>query len=342
MKIKPLLTTTLVFFLVFFTLRLTFFAILPNHSKIDEPIILIKRGETPKEITKALASQNIISSSTQFLLLGRLTRQWKKVKAGEYQFHATDSPWKIFSILTSGISLNHPFTVREGENMYEIADDLTNKKLSDRKVFLNLCQDSDFIQSLGYFSDPAPKQLEGYLFPSTYFLTRTMSTQDIIRQMVKEFFHYWSFNHEKRAKQIKMDRAKIIILASMIEKETGAPTERAIISSVFYNRLSKKMRLQSDPTTIYGIWEQFRGKIHKSDLLEKNNYNTYKLNALPMGPIGNPGKESIEAALYPTESSFLYFVSKNDGTHHFSRTLKEHNKAVNKYQLNSEIRLGEN
>jgi UPF0755 protein len=160
------------------------------------------------------------------------------------------------------------------------------------------------------------------------------------RQMVKHFFDFWGKEQEQRARELNLSVHAIITLASIIEKETGAAEERAMISSVFHNRLKKRMKLQSDPTTIYGMWERFKGKIHKQDLFEKNSYNTYAVAALPEGPIGNPGKEAIQAALYPADTPFYYFVSHNDGTHEFSRTVEEHNQAVLKYQLDKKMREG--
>jgi UPF0755 protein len=162
----------------------------------------------------------------------------------------------------------------------------------------------------------------------------------MIRQMTRHFLSFWGKEQELRAKELGMTRHQVITLASIIEKETGAPEERPLISSVFHNRLKKRMKLQSDPTTIYGMWERYRGKIHKSDLYVKNEYNTYFVTALPAGPIGNPGKEAIRAALYPSESPFFYFVSHNDGTHEFSRTFQEHNRAVQKFQVDPKAREG--
>ena len=231
-------------------------------------------------------------------------------------------------------------TIREGENIYEIADDIAAKGLTTRSHFLEMAKDSHFIESIGLFRKPFPANLEGYFFPDTYFFNRTLSTEEIIKQMVKHFFIFWGEAQEDRARALHMNQDQIITLASIIEKETGAPEERALISSVFHNRLHKRMKLQSDPTTIYGMWDHYRGKIHKRDLAAHNNYNTYYVNALPAGPIGNPGNDAIHAALYPAESPFLYFVSHNDGTHQFSKTFEEHNHAVQKFQVDPKAREG--
>ncbi len=315
------------------------FSPLKPHST-ESAIFEVQKGQNPNELTKALINRGIISQGKKFLWVGRIGRQWSRVKAGEYRFSPTMSPASIFSVLTSGVSMKYPLTLREGENMYELAQDLESKNLAKKEEFLALCKNPDFIASLGLFHDLPPTSLEGYLFPDTYFFNKAMTNTDMIKQMVKHFFDFWGPHEQERSIQLKLTRHEIITLASMIEKETGAPEERPLISSIFHNRLHLKMRLQSDPTTIYGMWDRYHGKIHKKDLLEKNKYNTYTIQALPVGPIANPGKESIQAALFPAESPFLYFVSHNDGTHKFSKTIQEHNQAVQKYQLDPKARLG--
>src|SRR5262249_52424466 len=159
-----------------------------------------------------------------------------------------------------------------------------------------------------------PPTLEGYLYPETYNFNKTQTVEDMIRQMVKKFFAEWTPEKSLQARQLGLNMHQAITLASIIEKETGAQAERPLISSVFHNRLKKRMKLQSDPTTIYGIWDRYDGNLHKADLSSENAYNTYFVAALPIGPIGNPGREAIEAALNPAASDYLFFVSHNDGT----------------------------
>jgi UPF0755 protein len=323
-------------------IKLAVFAFNPTQpGSTQSTFIEINKGQNSNDLAKLLASTGIISNGNSFLWLGRITRQWKRIKAGEYKVSPAMTPMELFSVITSGISAAHPITVREGENMYEVADDLQIKKLSNRVRFLNLCKDAKFISSFEQFKSSPPKSLEGYLFPDTYFFNRKMSEGDMIKQMVRRFFTHWTAQQEERARNLNLSRHEVVTLASIIEKETGAPEERPIISAVFHNRLKKRMKLQSDPTTIYGMWERYQGKIHRSDLLEKNDYNTYSVSALPVGPIGNPGSEAIQAALFPDESAtYYYFVSHNDGTHQFSRTIAEHNEAVRKFQLDPKAREG--
>lgn len=311
----------------------------PAPLVTEQTIIEVSRGHNPNSLARQLYSAGLIRNTTQFVWLGKLGRYWKQIKAGEYRLSPGMTPIEIFATLTSGISISYPVTIREGDNIFEISKNLASKNLKGGDRFLELCRDQQFIESLG-LGTPLPPTLEGYLFPDTYHLNRAMSSEDIIRQMARRFLSAWSARYEDRARALGMTRHQVITLASMVEKETGAPHERPTISSVFHNRLRKKMRLQSDPTTIYGMWERYTGNIRKQDLQAKNPYNTYAIPALPIGPIGNPGMESIEAALFPEQSEYLYFVSRNDGTHIFSRTFKEHNDAVIRFQKDPRARQG--
>jgi len=173
---------------------------------------------------------------------------------------------------------------------------------------------------------------EGYLFPDTYYFPKEAGVEKIISTMVERFRAVFVPEWRERAIQLGFTVNQIVTLASIIEKETGTPFERALISSVFHNRLKKKMRLESDPTVIYGI-KDFNGNLTRKDLKTVTPYNTYQIRGLPAGPIANPGRASLEAALYPEDTSFIYFVAKKDSTHHFSTNLKDHNRAVRKYQL---------
>jgi UPF0755 protein len=265
------------------------------------------------------------------------------MKAGEYQVSASMTPIQILGVVTSGISLSHPITIREGDNLYEVADLLDSEHLAPKSEILRLGKDSDWVQSQLGESESTSKArltLEGYLFPDTYNLNKTQTPEEILKLMIRRFKTVWIPEYSKRASELGMTRHQVLILASMIEKETGATEERPRISSVFHNRLQKKMKLQSDPTTIYGIWERFDGNLHKADLLEPTPYNTYTVAALPAGPISNPGKAAIEAALNPLETEDLFFVSHNDGTHEFTRNFEAHQAAVRKFQLDRKAREG--
>jgi len=195
------------------------------------------------------------------------------------------------------------------------------------ETFLQLCEDENFIAGLGIDAET----LEGYLFPETYRVSSNTTPEELIRMMVKTFWILYRQRVEP-VRNVDWPLSKILTLASIIEKETGAPEERPLIASVFHRRLEKGIRLQSDPTVIYGL-ENFDGNLRKVDLLNPHLYNTYFHAGLPPGPIANPGLESLVAAVRPADTQYLYFVSKGDGTHQFSETIGEHNEAVGKYQL---------
>jgi UPF0755 protein len=319
---------------------LAIFATSPAARDKSDPIIVeVKRGEAPSELTRELHRSGAITDTQMFSWLGRITRSWKKLKAGEYEINAAMTPLEILSALTSGVSMSHPLTVKEGQNMYEVGSALEQLGLLTKTQFVDLCKDSKLMRTLG-FQDPLPLSLEGYLYPETYFLNRTMTPTEIIRVMVKRSLSFWDETKITHAKSLGLSRHEAVILASIIEKETGAESERPLISSVFHNRLRKKMRLQSDPTTIYGIWETYGGNLTRDSLKTPTPFNTYTTPALPAGPISNPGREAMEAAINPAQSDFLFFVSRNDGTHEFTSNLAAHNDAVNRLQRDPKAREG--
>lgn len=302
-------------------------------------ILTVPRGARPQEIALQLETLGVVSNASKFVLLGRVTRVWGRLKAGEYMVSPTQTPMEILNTLSAGISVNYVVTIPEGENMYEVAAILEKAGFGQKDANLALMQDPAFIAELG-LKDPAPKSLEGYLFPDTYQFPRNTSTREILKHLYKRFVSAWETEVAALAKARGMSRHQVVTLASIIEKETGAPEERPMISSVFHNRLSKRMRLQSDPTTIYGIWTRYTGNITRADLLTPTEYNTYTIPALPIGPIANPGKDALLAAVRPAESQNLYFVSQNDGRHVFSKTYEEHNAAVRRFQLDPKARQG--
>jgi UPF0755 protein len=301
-------------------------------------LIEVGKGQTPPTISRQLEAMQVIRNEKIFLYYGKLRGSWAKIKAGEYELSPSMTPAQIFDVMISGVSVARPFLVREGQNSYEIAEQIETKGFGPKSQFLKLIGDSKFIETLGL--SPAPKSLEGYLFPDTYLFQRKSTQEEIVRAMVKRFQSVWGPNEAQRAHELGMTRDQVITLASVVEKETGAPEERPIISGVFHNRLRKKMKLQSDPTTIYGIWARYKGNLHRADLLDANPYNTYYIAALPAGPISNPGIEAIQATLNPAQHHYLYFVSKNDGTHVFTSTYEDHARAVASFQMNAKARQG--
>ncbi len=323
--------------------RLVQFALTPASTTSDATIeLLVTQGKRPAEIAMELESAGVISDSQSLLLLGRVLRQWPLLKRGEYRLHARMNPLEIFNALKSGVSIRHSVTIREGQNMYEVAAALERAGIASSKTVLELCRDEGFLRKLG-LPEPVPTSLEGYLFPDTYQFSRSDSPETVLRTMVRRYREVWTQVRSRYSLQISslgLNEHQLITLASIIEKETGAPAERPLISSVFHNRLKKRMRLQSDPTTIYGIWEHYAGNIRKQDLRTPTPYNTYTVPALPIGPISNPGRLAIEAAVMPATSDYLFFVSQNDGTHVFTRSYGEHTQAVRKFQLDPKAREG--
>ena len=291
-----------------------------------ERILFIPHGYGVRSIKSLLSEQGLIKDDVRFLVLAYLSGTAKRLRSGEYLIPPGLKPMQILRILEKGDVIRHKITIPEGLTIQQIASVLERKGWIDPLKFLRLTRNKEFIKSLGFDLD----NLEGYLFPDTYSITRGEVDEEIlITIMVKRFLQVWKDITANHATDLV--RNQIVVLASIVEKETADQEERPLIARVFLNRLEKKMRLQSDPTVIYGI-EDFSGNLTRNDLTRKSPYNTYFITGLPPGPICNPGKESIKAVLHPADAPFLYFVSKNDGTHHFSTTLAEHNRAVRKYQ----------
>ncbi|MCB0364303.1 MAG: endolytic transglycosylase MltG [Bdellovibrionaceae bacterium] len=308
------------------------------QSASEAVVFEIPRGTSFRAVSKRLEDGGLINNQWMFLVVAKVTGYTTKMRTGEYQLDKNMPPMEILEAISSGKSINYPFTIQEGLNMYEIAELLERQGFAKRKDFLKMAQDEKLVSSLLGEKQPS---LEGYLFPETYNITKYTTTREILEMMVKNFLAVWK-DVEAQSK-MKLPRHRAVILASIIEKETGAEEERPLISSVFHNRIRRNMRLQSDPTIIYGIAEQtgeMKKNITRDDIKAYTPYNTYRVNGLPKGPIANPGRESLLATLKPALSKYLYFVSRNDGTHVFSETLKDHNRAVRDFQLNRQAREG--
>lgn len=296
-------------------------------------------GKGFNSIAQELESKGLVRNALFFSLMARFKGERSKLKVGEYLLRTNMLPQEVLTVITSGKSIARSFTVSEGLSIYEIAELYEKQGFGSASDFLNLVRDSKFIQSLLGRNE---ESLEGYLFPETYMLTKYTDTKTLVSNMVKRFQIVYNEVMSQGMLQ-GWTQHQIVTLASIIEKETGAPEERPLISSVFHNRLQKKMRLQTDPTVIYGKAE-LSGKIEinitRNDLLTPTRYNTYVINGLPPGPIANPGREALLAAVRPEVSDYLFFVSQNDGTHVFSADYKGHQKAVQKFQVDRKAREG--
>jgi UPF0755 protein len=250
-----------------------------------------------------------------------------ELRSGEYALSPTLSPAQILGRIVAGRVRTLEVVIPEGLTAAEIAGRLEAVGLADADAFLGAVRDPTLAAALGVEGE----SLEGYLFPETYQLARGLEPREIARTLVAQFLYAWrSLEPDARARGLSM--RETVTLASIVEKETGAPDERPLIASVFHNRLARRLRLESDPPTIYGI-RDFDGNLRRADLEdEKNPYNTYRIAALPPGPIANPGLAALRAAVQPAASDYLYFVSRNDGTHVFSRSYADHTRAVRRYQ----------
>jgi len=313
-----------------------FFVLLINYStsSIDKRnanvIVDIPTGSSFLKVTEILNQAGLVKNRVFFYSLAIMKRAVRSIRAGEYEFNTSLTPAAIINKLLHGEIKIHKVVIREDLSMREIAAVLDKEKLINKEIFFELATDEEFLESLGVEAD----SIEGYLFPDTYFLDRSMSTRQIMKIMVNQFWEKITPEMIKRARNMKLDVHQLVTFASIIGKETGDDAEKSMISAVFHNRLKKKMRLQSDPTSVYDL-NNFEGKILRSHLKRKSPYNTYVTRGLPPGPIANPGLSSLKAALYPAPVKHLYFVSKNDGSHFFSTSLVEHNKAINRYRCSN-------
>lgn len=298
----------------------------PVLEKGDDKIITIKEGMRLKEISGMLEKDGLIKNSTVFILWAKIKGCSRMIKAGEYRLNPSMSAGRIMEMLTRGEIVAHVVTIPEGYTIEQIADVLSSRGIIDREKFLKYTDQNGVEKNYG-LEGPG---LEGYLYPDTYQFALGLNARSIVDNMIRRFKEIIT-PFRVRIAESGMSLHEIITLASIVEKETGKADERPLIASVFLNRLRRNMRLESDPTVIYGI-KNFSGNLKKTDLTTYSPYNTYVIRGLPPGPIANPGLDSIKAVLFPARTKFLYFVSKNDGSHFFSDNLRDHNRAVYEYQ----------
>jgi UPF0755 protein len=309
-----------------FSILLLNYSFSPIDRKNVNIVVDIPTGSSFWESTEILNKAGLIKNRFFFYSLAVIKRARRHICAGEYEINTMITPWTMMNKLVRGEIRQYPVLIPEDLSMQEIADRLDSKKLINKEIFFELARDKDFLESLNIKAE----SIEGYLFPDTYNFNRSMNTRRIMKRMVDRFWEKVPAAMIKRAEELGLSPHQFITLASIIGKESGDDAEKPLISAVFHNRLNKKMRLQSDPTAVYDM-ENFEGKVLRSHLRRKSPYNTYIVRGLPLGPIANPGVTSLKATLNPAPVDYLYFVSKKDGTHFFSSSLVEHNKAVNQY-----------
>lgn len=298
-----------------------------------DKVFVVKSGDTFGKINQRLSNDELISNTRVFHYYAKYKGVMTKFRAGSFTIPRGSNMSQVLETLVHGQPNLTSITIPEGKNMYEVAKLFAASGITSENDFLDAVKKPDLISLLKIQAT----SLEGYLYPETYRFAPSTPANIVVKTMIDLFntkTAHLSFEHPF------LNKHQVVILASVVEKETGAKIERPAIAGVFTNRLKKRMRLESDPTTIYGIWERYKGNIRKSDLLELTPYNTYKIPALPIGPISNPSLAAIEAVLKPAAHDYYFFVSKNDGTHVFTRNYKEHLQAVQEFQINSRARQG--
>lgn len=300
---------------------------LPIQQTEVHQVVEIPEGASFKEAANLLAQKGLIRGPFWFRLLGKFQDAERKIKPGEYDLHTAMRPAEMLNTLVSGRVIHYGVLIQEGLNARQIGRVLGEAGIVKEADVARLVTDPVFIKSLGIEA----KTLEGYLYPDTYYFPRRTKAEDVVKAMVNHLRQVYTPEMHAQSKALRMTEVQVLTLASIIEKETGHDAERPLISAVFHNRLRKGLPLQSDPTVIYGI-PNFNGNLTRADLARPTPFNTYRIAKLPPGPIASPGVKSIQAALNPAPVKYLFFVSKNDGTHQFSTTFAEHNRAVERYQ----------
>jgi len=299
----------------------------PLDESAEEIVFEVRRGDSLRAVAERLEAEGLVRDAWIATVWARLRGQAGELRAGEYLLSPAMSTGEILDRIAAGKVATWEVVIPEGLTAQEIGARLADRGLVDREEFAAAVADPELARELGI---PAPT-LEGYLFPETYRLPRGWSGADVARVLVQHFREAWR-ELEPEAERRGLEMHEVVILASIVEKETGAASERPVIASVFANRLRRNMRLESDPTVIYGI-PDFDGNLRRSHLDDPGNvYNTYQHFGLPPGPIANPGLAALRAVVEPADTNFLYFVSRNDGTHHFSPSYREHVNAVDRYQ----------
>jgi len=296
----------------------------------------IPHGASSRSVARQLEKAGVVRNAVAFEIYARRHRK-RTLQAGEYFFDHAVSGKDVFWTIANGNVYQRPFTVREGQTMFDIARELEAAKFLSAEDFLNAAKQPELIHDLA----PRAKTLEGFLFPATYNLPRHPSAHALVAEMTQKFREQWGqiappANGDNTGGVLSYGAPLLatVTLASLVERETPKPEERLLVAGVFENRLKKGMLLQCDPTVIYALEQEgrYNGTLSTKDLHTESPYNTYMHGGLPPGPIGNPGAISLRAALAPADTTFLYFVANTQGGHFFSSTLTEHNQNVNRYR----------
>ncbi len=301
-----------------------------GHTEVEQ-FIDIPAGSGPASIGRRLVEEGIVRDAWTFRSALWWSGKARELKAGEYQFVGPMSAIDVVRKLVDGEVYARRLTFPEGLTIAEMAGVFEARGFGTAQQFLDAAADPSPIREL----DPSSRNLEGYLFPETYALPRGTPAARLIRMMVDRFHAVYDERLRALAKEQGLTTREVVTLASLVEKETGQPSERPLVAAVYRNRLKLGMGLQADPTVVYALRlaGRYDGNIRRQDLAFDSPYNTYRYRGLPPGPIASPGAHSLEAALTPADVDYLYFVSRNDGSHAFARTLGEHNRNVREFQI---------
>ena len=301
----------------------------PSREKVWKEV-QVTEGMSFKAIAATMKKEGIVRYRGYFEIIGRIEGISRKVRVGYYGLNTNMSLWDVLDSLRKGRIIEYEVVVPEGYNLYQIAWTLSGTPLiSDVNQFIKLVKNKDYARSLGVEADT----LEGYLFPDTYYFPKGARIEDIPKKMVQRYKAVFVDSYRNRAAELGLTENQVLTFASIVEKEARVPSERKLISAVYHNRLKKGMKLQADPTAVYGT-KAWITKITAQDLKRKSPYNTYLHKGLPPGPIANPGMGAILAALYPESVDYLFFVAQGDGSHYFSKDFSAHEKAIGRYRVN--------
>jgi UPF0755 protein len=296
----------------------------PYRGYPGETFVDIPKGAGTSRIGGILAEAGVVRAGWQMVLVKAL-RPGTTLKAGEYRFTARASAWTVYGRIARGDVFYYELRVPEGHNLFDIARAVEELGVMTGEDFLAAARHTAMIRDLA----PGAPTLEGFLFPSTYRITRHTTAEQLCHMMTEQFRRVWRELGGANAQAT-------VTLASLVEKETAVAAERPVVASVYRNRLQKRIPLQCDPTTIYAalLEHRYQGKIYRTDLESVNSFNTYQHAGLPPGPIANPGRSALEAALQPADTEYLFFVARPDGSgaHRFSTSMAEHEKAVKEYR----------
>jgi len=303
----------------------------PPSDQHEERVVTIPRGSGPVAVSTLLAGEGVVTDASHFALFLRYRKAAAQLRAGRFRFWTDQLPGEVLDVLLEAQEVTYPVTLPEGLRIEEMGERIAAAGFGSAQRYVQLARDAEFIKGLDLPVSSPPPTLEGVLIPNTYAMPAGSDERAVLMAQVRRCQEIWDERRRARASELEMSPYEVMTLASIVEKETGRADERPHIASVFHNRLRKGMRLESDPTIIYGL-DDYNGDIRRRDIRKPHPWNTYVIRGLPPTPIAGAGVAAIDAVLWPLQTEDLFFVSRNDGSHHFSKTYAEHARMVNRYQ----------